>query len=124
MAVACVLLTACSGASAVTLDDLAQDPKSVELGDRVFVDGFVIDPKHGETSVCEELGPGDPPTATGPCIEVEGVTLSKAGFDRHKDGVWWDPEERQLDCLVVRRPPVHTDPDRVVLSCVPRGSRP
>lgn len=118
-------VTGCStGPARVTLDQITTDPREFDVGERVALEGFAIRPRASVTFLCNELDPDRPPSAKGRCVEVEGVPLTKAGRDRHVDGVWWDEEKRELDCIVVRRMPIHTDPERVVLSCVPLGSRP
>lgn len=113
-----------AGRRLVALEELASEPERFDVGQRMLVEGFAIRPPNSVTFLCNELGPSEPPTASGSCTEVEGVPLTKSGRDLHQDGIWWDPDERSLDCIVVRRVPVHTNPERVVLSCVPQGSRP
>ncbi len=118
------LLTSCAtGTRETPLSLIAREPDEFNVGDRLFVEGFAVRPRGSVTFLCSELGTESPPSARGSCLQVEGVPLTDAGRDRHEAGVWWDPQERSLDCIVVRRMPLDADQERVVLSCVPRGSR-
>lgn len=113
----------CGGADRVSIETLAHEPESFRVADRVFVSGFALGDGAGSVLFCNGLSDERPPRADGPCVEAEGVPLTKAGRDHHVDGVWWS-ERRDLDCLVVRGMPAPANPSASSCRACPRDHVP